>query len=416
MKKALSLLVAGVLAASLNIAVFAADDIPGTAPSDAAPAAGSGATPSTRIALEGADDEIVVGIGELFLVDETDKVVGGIYNSLEPDTEYTFRVYYNNSGAEIRQANNAGSAVIAAGTELTGQTLNGGTIRLRTLKGSSSIQSARIKTTGRGDTARYDLVLNTRNTFGTKITEVEYSLAVTGTKTSPNPFNESSHIFEVGYQKLSDEETDIGEGGYITIANDRPVITKEQFVDIAKSVNYKTVNFEGEDGGWTFVGRVSGMGDSNFYYTYDVVPELINKFPDQEYKFLNFRAGVTFPASGEMRIDVSDVSEEFGTLYTYLYRNGKLTQINSTYDSGANEIVFRTNYLGSFVITDKKITDTSIIVDNNDEEEEEPDEDKDDEDTGSGNPNTGASNAMNIAVTLGLVSLVAAGAVSRKRK
>lgn len=427
MKKAISLLAALTIASSLGVATFAADDIPGTfttqntdpdiiyLPDTNTDDTNRATTPF--ISIVGQENEIVIGTRELFLVDNTNNVAG-IYTKLDPDTEYTYRVYYNNSDAELRGADSAAilgtSAAPTAGTELTGQIINDGTIRLRTLKGSSNIQSARIKTIGRGDTARYELVLNTRASYGTKLNDVEYSLNVTGSKSPAGTFKESTHTFEVGYASISDEETDIGEGGYITISNDFPVITKEQFVAIAKSVNYKTVNFEGEDGGWVYVGRVSGMGDSNFYYTYDVIPELINKYPDQEYKFLSFKAGVTFPASGEMRIDVSDIYDDFGTMYAYLYRNGKLTRIDSTYDSGANEIVFRTNYLGSFVITDTEITDTSIITEP--EKPEEPEEPEEPNEPGSGNPNTGASSMMNVAVTLGLVSLVAASAVSRKRK
>lgn len=402
------MLVAIATASSISLAAFAADDISGTANRDIMADSDTAVRPSTRVS-QGSDGSATVGTNELFLVDTDRNVIGGIYNRLDPDTEYTFRIHYNDTGAPITNATSTSAAA------LTESMLQKGTLRLRTVKGSSAIQSARIKTVGRGDGAMYDLVIKTRAAFGTKINEVEYSLGVTGN--TGGTFADSSHIFEVGHETISDNETDIGEGGYITISNDFPVITKEQFTDIAKSVNYKTVNFEGEDGGWTFVGRVSGMGDSNFYYSYDVVPDLINKFPDQEYKFLTFNAGVTFPSTGEMRIDVSDISDSFKTIYTYLYRNGKLTRVDATHDAVQNEIVFRTNYLGNFVITDKAITDTSIVDENEEETgNENENENETGNENGSGNPNTGASSAMNVAVALGLVSLVTAGAISRKRK
>lgn len=429
MKKALFPLVAVVLAASLNLAVFA-DKVPANFysarlanNSDASDTSNGAVTAPQASSITSADEGIVVGPKEMFLVDESMRVVGEDYDILAPDTEYTFRIYYNKSDKELttaaadpaRLADSA--AIIAAGEELTGLTLNGGDIRLRTVTGSASIESARIKTTGRGDTEKYDLVLKTRDAFGTKIAEVEYALSVTGSKAPAGTFQESSHFFEVGHQTISDSETDVGEEGYIVISNDRPVITKEQFADIAKSANYKAVTLEAEDEGWSFTGRVSGTPDSNFYYTYDVLPELVNRFPDQEYKFVNFQSGVSFPGSGEMRIDVSDIRNDASTLYAYLYRNGKLTRINSTYDTSTDELVFRTNYLGTFFITDKKITDTSIIIDDVQEdpdEGQEPEADK--EGPGSGNPSTGATNGLTIAVTLALASLVAAGAVSRRRK
>lgn len=443
MKKAISLLVAMVVAASLGVATFAADDIPGTATRNAADQTDNttnGAVPGTfsddniyivdeatpRIAPRIAGDiavtngTVTVGKYELYLVDAAGKPVG-IYNGLDPDTEYKFRIYYNNTAQEINNTvtDEDDKTVITpqlnGGTPLTGADLYGGTIRLRTLKGSTNIQSARIRSTGRGATATYELVVTTRATFGTKINEVQYNLGVTGN--SDGTFIDSVHTFEVGYQQINDDDLSIGEGGYITISNDFPVITKDQFTTLARNVNYRTVNFEAEDGGWHFTGRVSGMGDTNFYYTYDVIGDLINRFPDQEYKFLNFRAGVTFPASGEMRIDVSDIYDDFGTMYAYLYRNGRLTKIDTTYDNGTNELVFRTNYLGSFVITDREITDTSIVgTEPGTTEPEETEPEETERPNNVNNPATGADAAMNLVVALGLVSLVTAGAVSRKRK
>lgn len=409
MKKALTLLVALATASSISLGAFAADDIPGTA---------NRATTNTTTNTtnnQTPTSNVTVGTNQFFLVDSNKRVVGGDYNRLEPDTEYSFDILFNNTGAPIS------NATIKSAPLLTESMLNGGTLRLRTIKGSSSIQSARIKTIGRGDSAVYSLVINTRDNYGTKMNEVEYSLSVNGN--TSGTFNDSSYLFEVGYQSIDDSETNIGEGGYITITNDYPVITKDQFTDIAKSVNYKTVNFEGEDGGWVFVGRVSGMGDSNFRYTYDVVPELINKFPDQEYKFLTFNAGVTFPSTGEMRIDASDISESFSQMHTYLYRNGKLTRVDASHDKIKDELVFRTNYLGSFIITDKPITDSTLLTDTTTENNTDTTGTTDTTDTTDTNqnqtgtnPSTGASSAMNAAVAMGLAALVSAGMLSRKKK
>lgn len=409
MKKVISLLSAFAVACTMGVATFAADDTPGTVRYSSRAVE---VTPFVNVI--GQSGEISVGPRELFVVDATSKVVGGVYNKLDPDTEYNFRIYYNDSNAAI-EGNDVSVLGNPAAKELTGVIINKGTVQLRTVKGSSNIQSAKIKTIGRGDAARYELQITTRASFGTKMNEVEYTLDVSGSASPAGTFQRSSHTFEVGYESIDDLDTDVGENGIITISNDAPVITKEQFADIAKSANYKNVTFEGDDGGWRFTGRVSGMPDSNFYYTYDVIPEIVNKFPEQDYKFLNFRAGVTFPTNGEMRIDVSDINDDFSKMYAYLYRNGKLTRVNTTYDSGASEVVFKTNYLGSFLITDTEITDTTIVA-------EEPDEGDEDEGVhgesgGPGsNPSTGASSAMDIAMTLGLVSLVTAGAISRKRK
>lgn len=421
MKKVISLLVACATASSLGMASFAADDTPGTATYTA--------SANSRIS-SAAGDTVNISQGELFLVDRENNRITGVYDKLDPDTEYNFEIRWARDSA-LNRIDPATPTSIDSGVQLTEAHLDGGDIRLRTVSGSSSIQSARVKQIGRGDSATFELIIVTRATYGTNLNEVEYSLDVTGSGQSEGTFKQSNHFFEVGWEAIDDADTNIGEGGYITIANDRPVITKDQFTDIAKSVNYKTVNFEGEDGGWLFTGRVSGMSDSNFHYTYDVLPDIVNKFPDQEYKFLTFNAGVTFPASGEMRIDVSDISDDFGgEMYTYLYRNGKLTAIDSTYDSGANEIVFRTNYLGAFVITDKAITDTTIVAGTNDEDTTDTDDTANNTDNnatngatndvtggiGSGNPSTGAASSMNVIAMAGLAALASAGMIARRRK
>lgn len=479
MKKIISLLVATATALSVSVAAFAADETPGLLTQSATDQGATGqettdqGTPGTfsttndndviylpetadnttannnaglispRIHTTGINDDIRIGVNELFLVERSTGIIVGVYNHLIPDKEYTFRVYYNNTGDVITvpaknprlsaittttppatEENTDGVQYLSATApaELTGTDLNGGTVRLRTKKGSNYISGARVKTTGRGGSTVYDVVITTRAQYGTSMNDVEYILSVSGysapTTGTALTFEESQHSFEVGWPTIRDEDTQVGEDGVIVISNDAPVITKDQFADISRSANYKNVSFEGEDAGWAFTGRTSGMASSNLYYTYDVVPEIINKFPDQDYKFLSFKGGVTFPSNGEMRIDVSDLDRDYNTtIYTYLYRNGKLTRVNTTYNSDDDEIVFRTNYLGTFMMTNVEITDTSIIAEDNvtttpPKEEEEEDRLP----SGTENPATGASSMLDIGVTLGLVTLVAAGAVSRKKK
>jgi hypothetical protein len=210
---------------------------------------------------------------------------------------------------------------------------------------------------------------------------------------------------------MDDNLLDVGEEGTIIIENEAPVIMKDQFTEIAKSANYKNIYIESEEeGSWSFKGKVAGMKDTNFYYDFDPDTDLLNKFPDQEFKFLTFRGGVNFPTNGEMRIDVSDVSDVFDTLYPYLYRDGKLTSINGTDDAGTSQLVFRTNHLGKFIITNKKITDSSMLPDEPVEEApiaEVP------APPATNNPYTGAP--IDLTAVFGLISMAAGSLVSRKR-
>jgi LPXTG-motif cell wall-anchored protein len=356
---------------------------------------------------------VTVNAGELFIADTKNSVVVGTDTVLKPNETYKFDVYYATSAITASDA-----AVISASQLVRKGNLGStGSVKFRTIKGSSSIQSTKVRTKGSGNTQSYYVEISTRNLYGTKINDVEYDLSATISGTPPaaplaiTP-TASTNTFRVGFMTIEDNETDVGEEGTIVIYNDAPVILKEQFSDIAKSANYKNVTFEGEEGTWSFKGKVAGMRDTNFYYDFDPDTDLLNKFPEHEFKFLSFRAGVNFPTTGEMRIDVSDVSDTFRTMYAYLYRDGKLTEINGAYDSSTDELVFRTNYLGKFIITNQAITDTSLI-----EEPEFPEEEPAIPiPPTTNNPHTGAAASTNVMVALGLVSLASAAAVSRKRK
>lgn len=409
MKKAISLLLILALTLGISVVGFAATDIPG----DYYNRFNALSVTPNPLATPGATQTYNIGAGELFLVNG--KAIVGTETELRPDETYKFDIFYaptaivGKSAAEILPVNNVGGLA----RKLTKSDVGKGTVKVRTIKGSSAVSSAKIKTVGSGNTQTYRLDIETRPNYGTKTTDLEYTLNVADTDTN-NVFAESTHTFVVGYNTISDSDTDVGEGGTITITNDAPVILKDQFADIAKSANYKNVIFEAEDGNWTFTGKVAGMKDTNFSYNYDPDTDLLNKFPDQEFKFVNFPAGVNFPTTGEMRIDVSDVSSDFKTMYAYLYRNGQLTEINTTYDSGADELIFRTNYLGRFIITNERITDTSLLPEPEEEEEEDiipiPEVPG-----GTNNPTTGAADAGSM-VALGLVAIASAAAISRKRK
>ncbi len=405
MKKAISLLLVLLMALGMNTLAFAASDIPGTFGQRTLAMNDSQRLLAPPLATQGATQTYTAAANEIFLVSGGKPVAPE--TTLYPDETYKYDIYYTSTGATGTAAD-----ILAASAKLTKADLGtSGAVRLRTIKGSSAISSAKIKTVGTGTTQTYRLEIETRATYGTSTTDVEYQLYATETN-SGKTFLDSNHTFEVGFKEISDSATEVGEEGTITITNENPVITKDQFAEIAKSANYKNVIFEAEDGNWTYKGKVAGMKSTNFAYNYDPDTDLINKFADQEFKFLTFPSGVTFPTTGEMRIDVSDVSDDFSTMNAYLYRDGKLTEINSTYDSASDELVFRTNYLGKFVITNQPITDTTLMP--------EPDADEEPiivpEVPGAGeNPATGADSAS-AAVALGLVSIASAALISRKRK
>lgn len=322
---------------------------------------------------------------------------------LQPGNEYTYQLL------RVDETNTSAAPNDVKVTVVNDNVLGNAKLRIRTVKGSGNVVTAKIDKKGTGANAVYNFKIETKETYGTKVNDLEYNIVVSGQAAgATDRLLDANIMFQTGYRAMLDEDIDYySEGDTVTISDERPVITKDQFESLAKNFNYKPVEFTGEEGDWIFSGRVSGMSDTNFLTDYDVVPDIINAFPDQDYKFLTFNAGVSFPTNGEMRIDVSDIREDAtgAKLYTYLYRNGTLTPITTTYDSTSDEIVFRTNYLGAFVVTTSEITDL--------EEGETPDEGNGGDESGE-NPPTGAASAMGVAA-LGIASL-AAGLVRKNRK
>jgi hypothetical protein len=438
MKKAIALLVVFAVALSLSVVSFAATDIPytygannaaGTQTNNATGNYGANNTTRMNRALtNNTDSNDVIFFGESGISNYAADILGGTdtytFNAgeiilvnngriigedslLSPNETYKFDLYYATGHTTGPAGTVVGTAGVTNIDRLTKYQVGDGTVRARSVKGSSQIQSAKIKTTGRGNATTYYLELETRANYGTTINDVQYTLSVLN---ASHALVDTTHLFRVGFNTISDSETDVGELGTITITNTAPVILKEQFTDIAKSANYKNVIFEAEDGNWSFTGKVNGMKDTNFSYNYDPDTDLLNRYPEHDFKFLNFPAGVNFPTSGEMRIDVSDVSGTFGTMYAYLYREGRLTEIAGTYESGADQIVFRTNYLGRFVITDRPITEASIVPEEPTEIVPVPEVPQNQ------NPHTGASTVPNAIAAIGLLTLASGAVIRRKSK
>lgn len=412
MKKIFSILLALVTVLGVSATAFAAEDTTGVLTSDGSTtAAGDSADAGfqTLGSFENTNsggEVLNVAVNDLVLVykDSAGESIVFPETRLIPGNDYTF---------EIHRVTAIDAATNTVSTEnLTTTQMANNRLRINGKKGTSVISSAKIETKGKN----YILEMTTKSNYGTKITDVEYSVqttkqVTTGTGTAQHFTGLFS--FRVGYATVPDETVDsYTEGDIVVIERDYPVYTKKQLDRIAKENNYKPVTLEGEESEWRYEGRISGMSDTNFIYTYDVIPAIVNKFEDQDFKFLTFNAGVSFPSNGTMTVDVSDISGDFDRMYVYLYRNGKLEKLSPSYDSANDEISFRTNYLGGFVITNKEITDTTIIAPTT------PDEETDTDNTtkpGTVNPGTGAANTS-VALALAMTSIVSAAALARKKK
>jgi len=368
------------------------------------------------------ENELRIRPGEMFLVSDGQIVLPETL--LIPNTEYLFDIYFNSTAADINQ--NINSAMDAGLVPLTEESISGplndtttGRLRLRSGRGTTTISRSELRTRGTGSARTYHIQLDTRASYNTRQTEVSFTLLTSGVLPTPAVGTaaviQSTVTFEVGWPRMSDEDVDsYSDGDTVTISNDYPVIMRRQLERLVRNHSYRPIHLAFEDGSWEYTGRMSGMGDTNFFTTQDVIPALMNRF-DQDFKFLSLPAGVTFPANGELRIDVSDVSDDWNRIYTYLYRNGNLTPISTNYDSLDDMIYFRTNFLGSFVMTDIEITDLNLIAQPEEPEVQEPEEPEFPE---TNNPPMGVAMGGNsLLMGLGTISLLGAGAlVTRRRK
>ena len=431
MKKAIALLLAFATAFSISTAALADGDpdsairiIDSATGSDSASGdiyagdiAGRAITPFNLIMQDG---DLTVDEYDMFFVFNGGDMDGRLLmpgSVITPGDEYTLDIYY----ATAPTASPTDEIGIMANAALvTKSMLGGGRLRLRTVKGSTSIATVKLEENGSGNTATYQLELTTKSNYGTKINDVEYALEVTGAGTGGSVFTKRTGVaFKVGFEKMPDSElAGYEEGDTVTVYNDRPVITKKQFEDLAKSFNYKAVTIEDDNATWTFTGRVSGMSDANFYNTQEIIPDIVIDNPDVDFKFVNFHGGVKLPTSGEMRIDVSDISGDFESLNLYLSRGGALTPIAATHDRDTDELVFKTNYLGTFIIADAEIATEHEEPIGPDDPNYIPPVDQQNPalPINPNNPITGAVPYAGIASTIGLAALAGAGCLFRKKK
>jgi hypothetical protein len=373
------------------------------------------------------NDTVDIAVDEIFLVDTTTRLLVLPETILIPGNEYEFQVFFADDPIIGWDVDNTipevgtGDIVPLREANITDNTAPNGRLRLRTGKGSGMIEDHELRLRGNNVTRGYFVDIETSDIYNTKMTDVTFTLVPSGQLVSPTSVQESGISFKVGHLKMQDDVVDsYSEGDVVDISNDRPVMTEKQINRLVKAFNYKAVELESdEDAMWSYEGRMSGMDDTNFYSTQEVIPSIMNKF-DQDFKFLTFPAGVTFPTNGELRIDVSDVSDDWDRIYTYLYRNGKLTPINTSYDGVDDTIYFRTNYLGAFVMTDEEITDTDIVDYNRPDDEEPDDEDQDDgvvpNRPGSNHPSTGLPAGMDMIAGMGAISLLSAATVIIRKK
>lgn len=231
-------------------------------------------------------------------------------------------------------------------------------LRLENLEGKDAITTAKLVESGK----KYHLEMTTKGGWPTKQTEVSYRIRYIN-KTSGKVAESMEVSFAVGYETASDGYIDgLSKGDNIQVDADAPVFTKDQLEKLAELNDYKKVVFAADD--WSFEASITGMSSINMLYNTKAVQDILEKFPNHDFKFLTFPAGPAFKGNAKLEMDVSDVVEDFdGKFYVYRYLNGKLTKEGFSYDQENETLSINTNQLGRFVISDKEIADGTVIFD-----------------------------------------------------
>lgn len=256
----------------------------------------------------------------------------------------------------------------------------------------------------------YQLAIKTAAGWPTTLTDVDYTVKVTDTKGLVKDMLAPALDFQAGYKTIADSALDNPE--YVPVSPDAPVITEDQFAQLHDAADGKEVTFG--DAEWEYTVRVNGMKDKNMVSNSQEIEAIVEKFENNEFKFVSFPAGPEFRSVGTMSIDVSDERDEYeGKFFVYRYLNGKLTKMDASFNSDTDRLTFKTKQLGRFVITNKEIKDNTVVEENFGGSSNSGSSNSGSTTT---NPDTGANDFVGLAVAMAVVATAGIAVASKKRK
>ena len=174
---------------------------------------------------------------------------------------------------------------------------------------------------------------------------------------------------------------------------------------------------------FSFGVKMSDQGKLPMAYNAKVDKTVARMFDDRaELVFINFPGRPTFDFTGTASVYLPDEDEDW-----WLYEideDGDLTEVRTSLSDDDDALEFKTRTLGCYVLSDYELDEDYFDDDVKDDPKDEP-ADKptggsgtsgSTNDPNKGYPTTGSSDYVGVAVTLAVVSLAAAGAVTLKRK
>ncbi|MEG1972743.1 MAG: hypothetical protein RR315_06240 [Oscillospiraceae bacterium] len=205
----------------------------------------------------------------------------------------------------------------------------------------------------------YHLSVEVKAGYPTESTEEEYTLKLSQ-KAGERKETQITLNFETGAKAVDDSVIDaLDKEDVIEVDNKTPVFTKEQLGRIARKNNYKPVNFEGE--GWNFKVNITDMPSINLSNDQKPIALIMEKFPENNFEFINFNGDTKFNVNGILEIPVDNISEDYKQkFFVYRYNGEKLLPVAASYNHEEDILSLSSNVLGRFVITDKQIASTVV--------------------------------------------------------
>jgi len=316
-----------------------------------------------------------------------------ISDLLEPGKEYKFPVTIVKDGSE---------------RAFVESDLNDYRIKIENETGASAMATFDLVK----EDGKYNLVAKPVAGWPTSKTTVEYNVKYL-LKRDGSVVYTTNVKFETGYEEAV--ISSIKKGDTIFVDAAAPVFTKDLLNEIAKVNDYKKVTFT--NGDWEYTVNVTDMDAINLLYNTNAIKEIANKFDNQEFKFLSFPAGTSFPGTGSFKIYLSNDEADIYSKGMFLYRyiDGKLVKMPATYDSVDKAVTFETKTLGRFVLTNKEIKDGFVVVESTAGASTSSAASSSATD-GKSNPSTGASDSVNLAVAFAIISMVGASAFALNKK
>lgn len=279
--------------------------------------------------------------------------------------------------------------------------LEGGRLNATVTKGGNALV-VKVEETDAG----HKLVLEAKTQYGTQEAEAAFRLRLTR---GGQQLVQLEQNVKIGFAAMPGDQV----GEELTISNSTPILSQKVLEAFAEANRYRKGVMVSEDGKWSFEVNTGSMkNDINMSYNYNFNKDIALKYEGQEFQFLNFPGRPDFGVKGRVTVDVSDLydTEDWGgKFHLYLFQDSKLYKLTSTLDTEELTLSFNASRLGSYVITNKEITDGGIITggssgSNGGSQNPNP------------NPDTGANDVVGLAAALGVVALLSMAAVALKKK